>query len=66
MWRSDTAYQIDGRDLPDPPPSLGIILNRTQAGASVTPRTSTIAEMIFAAGDLSLTGSKTLQLEVKE
>jgi hypothetical protein len=66
VWRTDTAYQIDGRDLPDPPPSIGMILSRTQAGTSVTPRTSTIAEMTFAAGDLSLTGSKTLQLEVKE
>jgi hypothetical protein len=66
VWRTDTAYQIDGRDLPDPPPSIAMILSRTQAGTSVTPRTSTVAEMIFAAGDLSVTGSKTLQLEVKE
>lgn len=66
VWRSDTAYQIDGKDLPDPPASIGLILSRTQTGTSTTPRTSTIAEMVFGAGDLALSGSKTVQLEIKE
>ncbi len=66
VWRSDPGFQIDGKDLPDPPPSIGSILTRTQTGTSTVPRTSTIAEMVFAPGDVSITGSKTLQLEVKE
>jgi SpoIVB peptidase S55 len=66
VWRSDPAYLIDGKDLPDPPPSLGLILARTQTGTSQVPRTSTVAEMVFASGDLAISGSKTLQLEVKE
>jgi len=66
VWRNEAAFQIDGRDLPDPPPSVGAILTRTQTGTSVVPRTSTIAEMTFASGDLAVSGSKTLQLEVKE
>lgn len=66
VWRSDASFQIDGKELPDPPPSIGMILTRTQTGTSVVPRTSTLAEMSFADGDLSITGSKTLQLEVKE
>jgi hypothetical protein len=60
------AFQIEGKDLPDPPPSIANILTRTQTGTSATPRTSTIAEMTFAAGDVAITGSKTLQLEVTE
>ncbi|HYI96398.1 MAG TPA: SpoIVB peptidase S55 domain-containing protein [Bryobacteraceae bacterium] len=66
VWRADAGFQIDGKDLPDPPPSIGSILTRTQTGTSTIPRTSTIAEMVFASGDVSVTGSKTLQLEVKE
>lgn len=66
VWRADPAFQIDGKDFPDPPPSIASILTRTQTGTSVTPRTSTLAEMDFAAGDLAITGAKTLQLEVKE
>ena len=48
------------------PPSIGMILTRMQTGTSVVPRTSTVAEMVFAAGELAITGSKTLQLDVKE
>lgn len=66
VWKNEPSFQIDGKDLPDPPPSVGMILTRTQTGTSIVPRTSTIAEMTFAAGDLAITGSKTLQLEVKE
>ena len=32
VWRNDTAYQIDGRDLPDPPPSLAMILKPDTGG----------------------------------
>jgi hypothetical protein len=66
VWRQDAGFQIDGKDLPDPPPSVGMILTRTQTGTSLIPRTSTVAEMMFALGDVAITGSKTLQLEVKE
>jgi hypothetical protein len=66
VWRNEPGFQIEGKDLPDPPPSVGMILSRTQTGTSLVPRTSTISEMTFATGDLAVTGSKTLQLEVKE
>ncbi|HYP09427.1 MAG TPA: SpoIVB peptidase S55 domain-containing protein [Bryobacteraceae bacterium] len=66
VWRQDAAYQIEGRDLPDPPPSVANILKRTQTGTSLVPRTSTLAEMVFAAGEIAITGAKTLQLEVTE
>jgi hypothetical protein len=66
VWRQDVAFQIEGKDLPDPPPSIASILTRTQTGTSVTPRTSTVAELVFTSGEIAITGSKTLQLEVTE
>lgn len=66
--RGDTAYTIDGRDLPSPPPSLALILNRAQTQTSGVPnqRGSKLAEIEIAAGDNVVTGSKTVQVEVKE
>jgi hypothetical protein len=68
VWRGDTAYTIDGRDLPSPPPSLALILGRAQTQASGLPnqRGSKLAEIEISAGDNVVTGSKTVQVEVKE
>jgi hypothetical protein len=69
IWRSDPAYQVQGQDLPDPPPSLALILAKAQG----TPQTlnltlhgSKVAELTLDAGDYVVTGSKTVQVEVKE
>ncbi len=68
IWRNDAAYTIDGRDLPSPPPSVAMILNRAQTQASGTPnlRGSKLAEIEIPAGDNVVTGSKTVTVEVKE
>jgi hypothetical protein len=68
VWRSDPAYQIETSDLPDPPPSLALILNRAQAGSAAISqsRNSKVGEMEISAGDMSISGSKTVQVEVKE
>jgi hypothetical protein len=68
VWRSDVAYTIDGRDLPSPPPSVAMILNRAQTQAVGQPnqRGSKLAEIEIPAGDNVVTGSKTVQVEVKE
>ncbi|MDP8979215.1 MAG: hypothetical protein M3O35_01345 [Acidobacteriota bacterium] len=69
IWRSDPAYQVQGQDLPDPPPSVALILAKAQG----TPQTlnltlhgSKVAELALDAGDYFVTGSKTVQVEVKE
>jgi hypothetical protein len=69
IWRSDPAYQVQGQDLPDPPPSVALILAKAQG----TPQTlnltlhgSKVAELTLDAGDYFVTGSKTVQVEVKE
>jgi len=66
--RMDASYTAEGRDLPDPPASLAMILSRDQpAGTNgVNWRGSKIAELEIPAGDSVVTGSKTMQVEVKQ
>lgn len=66
LWRTDPAFQIQGSNLPDPPPSLSLILGRGQHGTTQLPRSSTIAELTFDAGGLAIYGSRTVQVEIKE
>lgn len=68
VWRADTAYTVEGQDMPDPPPSLSMILAKTQASmaSGVLWRGSKVAEWELPAGDSVVTGSKTVQVEVKE
>jgi hypothetical protein len=68
VWRTDPAFQLEGADLPDPPASVSLILAGSQsssAGITQT-RNSKIAEMEIDIGDMAVTGSKTVQVEVKE
>ncbi|HZU28706.1 MAG TPA: SpoIVB peptidase S55 domain-containing protein [Bryobacteraceae bacterium] len=68
VWTTDAAYTVQGADLPDPPPSLGLILARTQAapGTVAMARGSELADLAIDAGPYVVTGSKTIQVEVKE
>jgi hypothetical protein len=68
VWRNESAYTIDGRDLPSPPPSVAMILSRaqTQATAVANLRGSKLAEIEIPGGNNVVTGSKTVQVEVKE
>jgi len=68
VWRADAAYSLDGRDLPDPPASLAAILGRSQPGAAsqASTRGARVAEIQVPAGDSVVTGTKTIQIEVKE
>jgi hypothetical protein len=68
VWRSDPAFLVEGEDFPDPPPSLALIFSAGQAamrGVSQT-NNSKIAELEISAGDVVISGSKTVQVEVKE
>lgn len=64
VWRAAPAFQIEGEDFPDPPPSLALILGGSQAISQT--RNSKMAELEIAGGDVVITGSKTIQVEVKE
>jgi len=68
VWRADPAFQFEGADLPDPPASVALILAGSQsslAGITQT-RNSKVAEMEIDAGDMVITGVKTVQVEIKE
>ena len=68
VWSTDPAYQVQGSDLPSPPPSLALILARSQGAPGVLSllRGSELAEIEIDGGDNVITGSKTVQVEVKE
>jgi hypothetical protein len=69
VWRSEPSFNVEGRDLPAPPPSLAMILSRGQQGAGnlLTARGAKLAEIEIPAGaGVVVTGSKTAQVEVKE
>jgi hypothetical protein len=67
VWRSDPAYQVQGDDLPDPPPSVGLILARAQVSQGTWfARSSKIDELRVDTNNVVVTGSKTVSVEVKE
>ncbi len=67
VWRTDPAYQVQGEDLPDPPPSLGLILAKAQAAQGMWfARGSKIDELLIQTGDAVVTGSKSVSVDVKE
>jgi len=67
VWRTDAAFQVQGEDLPDPPPSLGLILAKAQAAQGMLfARGSKIAELLVETGNVVVTGSKNVSVEVKE
>jgi hypothetical protein len=67
VWRTDPAFLVQGNDLPDPPPSVGLILARAQASQGIwAPRGSKIDELQIQTGNVVVTGSKNVPVEVKE
>jgi hypothetical protein len=64
VWRAEPAYEVAGEELPDPPPSLALVLGSTQSVSQN--RNSKIAELVIDAGEVMVTGSRTVQVEVKE
>ena len=68
VWRQDPSYQVNGQDLPDLPSSAALIFARQQTNSGTVPlsRGSNIAEIPLDAGDGVVTGSKTVQVEIRE
>jgi hypothetical protein len=69
VWRAQPSYTVEGRDIPDPPPSLAMVLTRAQAGTPnlVNTRGAKVAELeVTGAPGSVVTGTKTIQVEVKE
>ena len=68
VWRPEPSYQVEGEEFPDPPPSAALVLAGAQPplAAMALARNSKIAELEMGVGDMVVSGSKTVQVEVKE
>ncbi len=71
VWRQEPSFSLPGADLTDPPPSVALILPKTSSalsggGNTMLSRGAQILELPIALGDYALTGSKTVQLDIKE
>ena len=67
VWRSDAAFQVQGADLPDPPPSVGLILARAQAAQGTWfARGSKVDELHIDTGNVVVSGSKNVAIEVED
>ena len=64
VWRAEPSYLVQGQHLPSPPPSLALLLKRTP-GAAAPGASSKLAEFDFKE-NAPISGSRTVQLEVKE
>ena len=63
LWRADPDFQVGGSDLPGTPPSVALVLAGTQGIAQT--RNSKLSELEIDPGEVLVTGSKTIQIEVK-
>jgi SpoIVB peptidase S55. len=68
VWRPDAAFELQGENYPAPPPSLAMLLSRAQSGYGGLTQTanSKLAELEIDGGGAVVTGSKTVQVEIKE
>lgn len=68
VWRPDLAFQLEGADLPSPPASVALVLGAAQAGSGgvTQTRNAKVAEFEISAGDMVVSGAKTVQVEVKQ
>jgi hypothetical protein len=66
--RGEQSFTVEGRDLPGPPPSMAMILSRAQPQSLnlTNARGAKVAEIEVPAPLGAVTGSKTIQIEVKE
>ncbi len=67
VWRAEPSYQSQGEDLPSPPPSAAMVLGRSQGAGSIgVGYSSKITELSVPLGDVMVSGTHTVSVEVKE
>jgi hypothetical protein len=67
VWRQEPTYSIQGADLPAPPPSAALILDRSTdvKGGRNALQNASIAELRADLGNYVVAGSRTIRVEVK-
>jgi hypothetical protein len=63
VWRNEAVYSASGEDFPNAPPSAALLL---AGGVPTANRNSKIAEFELDGSGMAVSGSKTIQIEVKE
>ena len=63
VWRAEPVYSAAGEEFPDAPPSVALIL---AGGLTTANRNAKIAEFEIDGSGMAVSGSKTVQVEVKE
>ena len=68
VWRPNPGYRVGGRNLPSPPASVALILGRDSGsmGGTSTSYRSKFGELSIDADGAVISGSKTIQVEVKQ
>ena len=69
VWRADPAFQLEGADLPAPPPSVALILGGSQTEPRrhrADPQFQDRGNGNRCAATWSISGVKTIQVEIKE
>ncbi|MFB3777574.1 MAG: SpoIVB peptidase S55 domain-containing protein [Bryobacteraceae bacterium] len=68
VWRAQPDFDVQGERFPSPPPSVEQILARSQAGVGATmlSRDAKVGEIEIESGGMVVSGSKTVQVEIKE
>ncbi|MCZ2155893.1 MAG: hypothetical protein LC114_18660 [Bryobacterales bacterium] len=67
VWRQEPTYSIQGADLPAPPPSAALILDRSTdvKGGRNAVQNAAVAEMSANMGSFAVSGSRTIRVDVK-
>jgi len=68
VWRAEPSFPVQGAELPDPPASVSLILARAQPSltSAYQTRNAKLAEMEIDGGAAVVSGSRTIQVEVRE
>jgi hypothetical protein len=71
VWRQEPSFSLPGSDLTDPPPSVAVVLSKASSSLGIgstlaLSQGAQVSELPITVGDYAVTGSKTVQLEIKE
>lgn len=66
VWRAEPAFQAQGEDIPDPPPSAANLYARSHGTAASPSYNSKVAGLEVPLDTVMVSGSKTISVEVTE
>lgn len=64
VWRAEPSYALQGEEMNSPPPSLALVIGGISSVAQS--KNAKVTELVMDAAGNSVSGSKTVQVEVKK